>query len=259
MGESTGEPAEGAKEQSDSREQLSGQALGMEKVGDKRPTTTPVEALSDAPKEDSPEQPSRVRITIIVQLNKELEMLKEMNDKNAKQANKYKEKYYGASSKAKRLTEEASKWFNFQEEVMRLEAERDSTVNKLQNDLATALKKQAAYAKRKDCPKEDVLANKKTIELIGRMIEEAKQDEANFCDHAANRSAKNMDGSKDTLASLYRPPFTLVFQGSFEQAKVEVVKQATWLLINLQSNTKFASYTLNRDTWAHLIVKDLEG
>ncbi|MCO5593657.1 hypothetical protein L7F22_047673 [Adiantum nelumboides] len=61
--------------------------------------------------------PSRVRTTVIVQLNKELEMIKEMNDKNAKQANEYKEKYYGASSEVKKLTKEASKWFNFQEEM----------------------------------------------------------------------------------------------------------------------------------------------
>ncbi|MCO5595194.1 hypothetical protein L7F22_049233 [Adiantum nelumboides] len=47
------------------------------------------------------------------------------------------------------------------------------------------------------------------------------QDEANFRDHAANESAENVDGSKDTLASLYRLPFTLMFQGFFEQAKVE--------------------------------------
>ncbi|MCO5558887.1 hypothetical protein L7F22_012477, partial [Adiantum nelumboides] len=67
-------------------------------------------------------------------------MLKEMNDKNTKQAKDYKEKYYGASNKVKRLTEEASKWYNFQEEVRRLEAERESTVNKLQNDLAIVLK-----------------------------------------------------------------------------------------------------------------------
>ncbi|MCO5608368.1 hypothetical protein L7F22_062577 [Adiantum nelumboides] len=113
-------------------------------------------------------------------------MLKEMNDKNAKQANEYKEKYYGASSEVKRLTEEAYKWFNFQEEVRRLEAERDSTVNKLQNDLATALKKQAAYAKRKDCPKEDILANKKTIELTRRMIEEAKQVQAGHLENVTN-------------------------------------------------------------------------
>ncbi|MCO5614367.1 hypothetical protein L7F22_068646 [Adiantum nelumboides] len=98
-----------------------------------------------------------------------------MNDKNAKHAKDYKEKYYGASKEVRRLIEEASKWYNFQEEIRNLEAERESTMNKLQNDLATALEKQAAYAKTKDCPKEDIQANKKTIELTGRMIEEAKQ------------------------------------------------------------------------------------
>ncbi|MCO5601938.1 hypothetical protein L7F22_056064 [Adiantum nelumboides] len=111
-------------------------------------------------------------------------MLKEMNDKNAKQAKEYKEKYYGASNEVKRLTEEASKWYRFQEEVRRLEAERDSTVNKLQNDLATALKKQAAYAKKKDCRKEDVQANEKTIELTGRMIKEAKQSKVGEAEEA---------------------------------------------------------------------------
>ncbi|KAI5061027.1 hypothetical protein GOP47_0023532 [Adiantum capillus-veneris] len=83
------------------------------------------------------------------------------------------------------------------------------------------------------------------------------QDEANFRGHAANDNAANEDGSKDTLASLYRPPFSLIFQGSFEQAKVQAAKQARWLLVNLQSNKEFASYTLNRDTWAHHTVKDL--
>ncbi|MCO5548363.1 hypothetical protein L7F22_001820 [Adiantum nelumboides] len=51
MGESTREPAEGAKEQSGGRKQLLGQALGIEKVGDKRPTTAPVEVLNDAPED----------------------------------------------------------------------------------------------------------------------------------------------------------------------------------------------------------------
>ncbi|MCO5609539.1 hypothetical protein L7F22_063768 [Adiantum nelumboides] len=150
------EPAEGAKEQSSGMEQLSGQALGMEKVGEKRPTTAPVEALSDAPEELLSKYHKKRRSTVIVQLNKELMMLKEMNEKNAKQAEDYKDKYYQASKEAKRLTEEASMWYDFQEEIRKLEAERENTVNSLQNNLATALKKQAAYAKRKDCSKKDV-------------------------------------------------------------------------------------------------------
>ncbi|MCO5603689.1 hypothetical protein L7F22_057840 [Adiantum nelumboides] len=102
-------------------------------------------------------------------------MLKEINEKNAKQAEDYKDKYYRASKEAKRLTEEAIKWYDFQEEIRKLEAERESIVNSLQNNLATALKKQAAYAKTKDCSKENVRANEKTIELTEKMIAEAKQ------------------------------------------------------------------------------------
>lgn len=83
------------------------------------------------------------------------------------------------------------------------------------------------------------------------------QDEANFRSQASKDNATAMDGSKDTLAALYRPPFALMFQGSFEQAKVEAAKKGKWLLINLQSNKEFASYMLNRDTWAHHTVNNI--
>lgn len=83
------------------------------------------------------------------------------------------------------------------------------------------------------------------------------QDEANFRAHAPTNGVTSVDGNKDSLAALYRPPFALMFQGSFEQAKVEAAKQGKWLLINLQSTKEFSSYTLNRDTWAHETVKDM--
>ncbi|KAH7444291.1 hypothetical protein KP509_02G072100 [Ceratopteris richardii] len=81
------------------------------------------------------------------------------------------------------------------------------------------------------------------------------QDEANFRNQASGDDASNIDGSKDSLAALYRPPFTLIYQGSFEQAKVEAAKQGKWLLVNLQSTKEFSSYMLNRDTWAHHTVQ----
>lgn len=83
------------------------------------------------------------------------------------------------------------------------------------------------------------------------------QDEANFRGHAPKSDSTSIEGNKDSLAALYRPPFTLMFQGSFEQAKVEAAKQSKWLLVNLQSTKEFSSYTLNRDTWAHETVKDM--
>ncbi|CAH9102798.1 unnamed protein product [Cuscuta epithymum] len=58
----------------------------------------------------------------------------------------------------------------------------------------------------------------------------------------------------DNLASLYRPPFALMYHGSFEKAKDAARVQNKWLLVNLQSTTEFSSHMLNRDTWANEAV-----
>ncbi|KAF8099254.1 hypothetical protein N665_0247s0037 [Sinapis alba] len=59
---------------------------------------------------------------------------------------------------------------------------------------------------------------------------------------------------RDSLASLYRPPFHLMLHGSFEQAKATSCSEDKWLLVNLQSTTEFSSHMLNRDTWANEAV-----
>ncbi|XP_031113045.1 plant UBX domain-containing protein 7 isoform X2 [Ipomoea triloba] len=60
--------------------------------------------------------------------------------------------------------------------------------------------------------------------------------------------------SADNLASLYRPPFALMYHGSFEKAKDAARVQNKWLLVNLQSTREFSSHMLNRDTWANEAV-----
>ncbi|XP_050375421.1 plant UBX domain-containing protein 7 [Argentina anserina] len=62
------------------------------------------------------------------------------------------------------------------------------------------------------------------------------------------------DSSRDNLASLYRPPIQLLFQGTFEKAKSAASVQDKWLMVNLQSNSEFSSHMLNRDTWANEAV-----
>ncbi|KAJ7524206.1 hypothetical protein O6H91_18G082500 [Diphasiastrum complanatum] len=91
----------------------------------------------------------------------------------------------------------------------------------------------------------------------------------NFEDEANAKAAWSLKGVdkdtssagaiKDSLAALYRPPFVLMFQGTFEQAKAEAARQRKWLLVNLQSTKEFSSYTLNRDLWAHEAVKETIG
>ncbi|CAK7326899.1 unnamed protein product [Dovyalis caffra] len=67
-------------------------------------------------------------------------------------------------------------------------------------------------------------------------------------------STSTTDNPRDNLASLYRPPFHLMFHGSFEKAKGAASVQDKWLLVNLQSTKEFSSHMLNRDTWANEAV-----
>ncbi|KAL8172318.1 hypothetical protein V2J09_024122 [Rumex salicifolius] len=67
-------------------------------------------------------------------------------------------------------------------------------------------------------------------------------------------SSSSLEKPQDNLAALYRPPFDLMFQGSFEKAKVAAASDNKWLLVNLQSTTEFSSHMLNRDTWANEAV-----
>ncbi|KAL6579504.1 hypothetical protein OROMI_009720 [Orobanche minor] len=67
-------------------------------------------------------------------------------------------------------------------------------------------------------------------------------------------SSSAVDKTQDNLASLYRPPFALMFHGSFEKAKDNARMQNKWLLVNMQSTKEFSSHMLNRDTWANEAV-----
>eukprot|EP00696_Hemimastix_kukwesjijk_P008236 gnl/Hemi2/20427_TR6779_c0_g1_i1.p1 gnl/Hemi2/20427_TR6779_c0_g1~~gnl/Hemi2/20427_TR6779_c0_g1_i1.p1 ORF type:complete len:509 (-),score=124.07 gnl/Hemi2/20427_TR6779_c0_g1_i1:286-1767(-) len=63
-------------------------------------------------------------------------------------------------------------------------------------------------------------------------------------------------GTKD-LAELFRPPFEILFRGSFNDAKAMAERQKKWLMVNIQSAKSFASQTLNRDTWKNKVVMGL--
>lgn len=67
-------------------------------------------------------------------------------------------------------------------------------------------------------------------------------------------AASTSGNSRDNLASLYRPPYHLMFSGSFENAKGASCVQDKWLIVNLQSTKEFSSHMLNRDTWANEAV-----
>jgi hypothetical protein len=58
------------------------------------------------------------------------------------------------------------------------------------------------------------------------------------------------------LARLLHTP-TLLWPGTFDQAKGEAAQQGRWLLINVQQNEEFDSHRLNRDTWSQPHVQEV--
>ncbi|KAI8393388.1 uncharacterized protein BYT42DRAFT_541665 [Radiomyces spectabilis] len=59
------------------------------------------------------------------------------------------------------------------------------------------------------------------------------------------------------LADLFRPPFDIMFEGGFEEARAAAREKNKWLLINIHNPTEFACQVLNRDLWSDPFVKDL--
>ncbi|KAK9051179.1 hypothetical protein SSX86_027805 [Deinandra increscens subsp. villosa] len=91
----------------------------------------------------------------------------------------------------------------------------------------------------------------RTVDPFRNFDEELKRPGVWEPNQGATSTASN---SRDNLATLYRPPFALMYHGSFEKAKEAAKTQDRWLLVNLQSTREFSSHMLNRDTWANEAV-----
>ena len=57
------------------------------------------------------------------------------------------------------------------------------------------------------------------------------------------------------LAELYRPPFELMFQQSWDKARDEGKEQEKWILVNIQDPAIFDCQILNRDIWKNNDIK----
>lgn len=57
------------------------------------------------------------------------------------------------------------------------------------------------------------------------------------------------------LAEMYRPPFELMFQQSWDRARDEGKEQEKWILVNIQDPAIFDCQILNRDIWKNEDIK----
>lgn len=81
-----------------------------------------------------------------------------------------------------------------------------------------------------------------------------------FQDYSAGHDPTGGSGSVDkkkNLAELFKPPFDILFQGTFHEARAAGQLKKKWLMVNLQDSKEFASQMLNRDIWSNHNIKDI--
>ncbi|DBA84671.1 TPA: hypothetical protein ACH3X1_006028 [Trebouxia sp. C0004] len=83
------------------------------------------------------------------------------------------------------------------------------------------------------------------------------QDVNAFRDFQAEGRGPSGATSSSGLASLFKAPSALMFQGTIDEAKAKAVQEGKWLMVNVQSNSEFASHQLNRDTWSDPTVSSI--
>ncbi|VBB71981.1 Putative protein of unknown function [Podospora comata] len=66
---------------------------------------------------------------------------------------------------------------------------------------------------------------------------------------AASRPAGAAVSRADRLAELFRPPYDIISDFSWEEARDEGKEEKKWLLVNLQDSSDFQCQMLNRDVW----------
>jgi len=59
------------------------------------------------------------------------------------------------------------------------------------------------------------------------------------------------------LQTLFQPPREMLFVGTFEEARNTAKGERKFVLVNIQKDSEFFSYVLNRDLWQDEIVRDI--
>ncbi|KAF1836615.1 UBX domain-containing protein 7 [Decorospora gaudefroyi] len=71
----------------------------------------------------------------------------------------------------------------------------------------------------------------------------------------ATGGASEQSSKMNMLAELFRPPFEIMFQASWEKARDEGKEEEKWLLVNIQDPAIFDCQRLNRDIWKNDEIK----
>jgi hypothetical protein len=72
---------------------------------------------------------------------------------------------------------------------------------------------------------------------------------------ASTGGASEQSAKMNMLAELFRPPFEMMYQGSWEKARDMGKEDEKWLIVNIQDPAIFDCQLLNRDIWKNEDIK----
>ncbi|VDD92047.1 unnamed protein product [Enterobius vermicularis] len=74
---------------------------------------------------------------------------------------------------------------------------------------------------------------------------------------SSGRGLNGVAARRSALQNLFKPPYDILFSGSWEEARAEAQRLSLWLLVNVQNVQEFACQALNRDVWSNISVKEI--
>lgn len=94
-------------------------------------------------------------------------------------------------------------------------------------------------------------------EQLRRARRAGRPRKAGVFNQFSDASLEGLSAHERRLATLFRPPFDIIEDIDFDDAKEEAQQLHRWILINIQDNTEFQCQILNRDLWSNSSVKEI--
>jgi len=73
---------------------------------------------------------------------------------------------------------------------------------------------------------------------------------------ALEQLANSSSNGMPSVPLIFAAPRSLLFQGSFDNAREAAKQSQRWLLVNIQAQTEFQSLVLNRDLWSNDVIQN---
>ncbi|KAH0540419.1 UBX domain-containing protein 7 isoform X1 [Cotesia glomerata] len=99
-------------------------------------------------------------------------------------------------------------------------------------------------------------ASKSVFDRFRDFSVEIRRQEEEMTRQASGEKAPSHCKTK-RLEDLFRPPYDILFLGTFVEAREYAKSKNRWLLVNVQNPQEFACQMLNRDVWSDKQIKEI--